>query len=145
MKLQDLKDDWSKDSKIDDSKLSNESLGIAQLHSKYLNVLVDTKQKLIKTKYNILTLRKVKTKYFKGEMTKQELDDYGWEQWQYNKPLKSELADLLDGDTDIADEKVKQEYLETVIYFLESVLGSLRNRSFDIKNAISWNNYLQGN
>lgn len=145
MNLDDLKREWEKDSEIDETKLSQASLSIPKLHSKYLNVLVDTKQKLMKRKYDFNSLKKIKIRYYKGELTKQELEEMGWDQWQYNKPLKSELGDILDGDEDIIREKVKIEYLETIIYFLESVLGSIRNRGFDIKNAISWNQYLSGN
>ena|SRR5687768_3416380 len=145
MNLDDLKNEWTKDSEINETKLSQESLNIPKLHSKYLGILVDTKQKLIKRKYDFNQLKKLKIRYYKGELTKVELDEYGWDQWQYNKPLKSEMNDVLDGDEDIIKEKIKIEYLETVVYFLESVLGSIRNRGFDIKNAITWNQYLSGN
>lgn len=145
MNLDDLKNEWGVDSDIDETKLSHASLSTAKLHSKYLNLLVDSKQKLIRRKYAFTSLRKLKTRYYKGELSKEELEENGWDQWQYNKPLKSEMSEILDGDAEIMIEKVKIEHIETIIYFLESVLGSLRNRGFDIKNAISWNQYLSGN
>lgn len=145
MKLDDLKKEWEKDSEIDETKLSQESLSTPRLHSKYLGILMDTKQKLIRKKYDYTQLKLLKIRYYKGELTKAELEEYGWDQWQYNKPLKSEMNDILEGDEDLITEKLKLEYLEAVVYFLESVLGSIKNRGFDIKNAITWNQYISGN
>ena len=145
MNLEDVKSEWTKDSVLNKAKLSDESLGIPMLHSKYLNVLVDTKLKHTKTKVDLNAMKKLKTRYYKGELSREELEEHGWEQYQYNKPLKSELGDILDGDDDVAKLKIKIEYLETMIYALESILGSIRNRGFEIKNAISWEQYLTGN
>jgi hypothetical protein len=145
MNLEFLKEEWSKDCVIDETKITQASLGTAKLHSKYLNILVETKQKITLEKHNLNKIKKLKTRYYKGELTKPELEKYGWDQYQYNKPLKSELNDILDGDDDVIQKKEQIEYLETKLYFLESVLGSLRNRGFDIKNAIEWGKYLLGN
>lgn len=145
MNLEELKGMWERDSKISDSNLSGESLNIPQLHSKYLNMLVDAKAKLMKRKYDLNILVRLKTRYYNGELTKTELEENGWDQWQFNKPLKSEMATILDADQDIIQRKLKIEYLEVMIFFLDSVMMSLKGRSFDIKNAISWNQYLAGN
>lgn len=145
MDLESLKEMWEKDSNISESNLSGESLRIPQLHSKYLNMLVDCKAKLMKREYDLHVLSRLKTRYYNGELTKNELVVEGWTQWQYNKPLKSELNAILDADPDIFGRKAKIEYLRIMVFFLESVMVSMKGRSFDIKNAIEWNKYLAGN
>lgn len=145
MILDDLKEEWKKDSVIDESNLSGESLRISSLHSKYLSTLIDAKQKLIKREYDVNVLRKKKTRYYRGEMTKDELKENGWDQYQMNKPLKSELNDILSADDDMIKEMIKIAHLKLIIYFLESVLGSLKNRGFEIKNSITWSQYISGN
>lgn len=144
MNLEELKSMWESDSKISESNISSESLRIPQLHSKYLNMLVDCKAKLMKREYDLHVLIRLKTRYYNGELTKDELTETGWDQWQYNKPLKSELGAILDADQDIFQRKAKIEYLKIMVFFLDSVMVSMKGRSFDIKNAIEWSKYLAG-
>ena len=40
--------------------------------------------------------------------------------------------------------RVKIDYLETMIYFLESVLGQIKARDWQIKTAVEWKKFLAG-
>ena len=78
--LNELQDTWKTDCKIDELNLGSESIKTAELHSKYLNHLTNFKLQLRKFESQMLTLRRVKWRYFRGELSKLELDDLGWEQ-----------------------------------------------------------------
>lgn len=145
MNLEQLKQEWESDCNIDDNYLAEASTRTANLHSKYLNMLVDFKLKQSKMKSDVSILRQNKSRWFRGEMSKEDLDSLGWDQWQYNKMLKSEISDALEGDKDVIDKTLKLEYINTIVYFLESVMGQLKSRDFQIKNSIQMRIFLAGN
>ena len=77
-------------------------------------------------------------------MTRQELQDLGWEQWQYNKPLKAEMDEFLKGDEDLSQILVRQEYIDTMVYALESIMAQIKQRDFQLSNGIKWKQFLAG-
>ena len=144
MKLSDLQDSWKDDCKIDEMNLGRESARTPNLHAKYLNYLSSTRLNLRKAESDYLNCRRMKYKYYRGEMTKQELEDEGWEQWQGNKPLKNEMDEFLTVDSDLILLQDKVEYFKTVLYQLEQIIRSLNSRTWDIKNCIEWNKFTNG-
>jgi hypothetical protein len=144
MKLSDLQESWAEDCKINEMNLGHESARTPNLHAKYLNYLSSTRLNLRKAESDYLNCRRMKYKYYRGEMTKQELEDEGWEQWQGNKPLKNEMDEFLTVDSDLILLQDKVEYFKTVLYQLEQIIRSLNSRTWDIKNAIEWNKFTNG-
>ena len=86
MKLSDLQQEWGKDSEIDDLNLGKESTRVPLLHSKYITYLSNVSLKLRKAESDYYNLRRLKYRYYRGELTLQELSTNEWEQWQGNKP-----------------------------------------------------------
>jgi hypothetical protein len=144
MNLEQLMESWKNDCVIDDNHLGEASTDSPNLHSKYIGYLVNFKLKLAKTKGEYNMLRKNKFRYYRGELGRQELEDLGWIQWQGVKPLKNEMDEFLSGDTDLVQMEQKVEYLNTIVMFLESVMGQIRSRDFQIKNGIEWKKFLVG-
>lgn len=144
MNLEQLMEMWSTDCSIDDNHLGEASTDTPNLHSKYIQYLVTYKLKLTKLKGEYNLLRKNKFRYYRGELSRQELEDLGWMQWQGTKPLKNEMDEFLQGDTDLVQMEQKVEYLNTIVFFLESVLSQIRSRDFQIKNGIEWKKFLVG-
>ena len=144
MTLEELQNAWADDSIIDDNHLDQESVNTAKLHSKYLNHLIAYKLKLAKMKADYNTLRKTKFRYYRGELTREELQLLGWEQWQGVKPLKNEMDEFLTGDEDLNSLEVKIKYLETMIYLLESILQQIKARDWQIKTHVEWKKFLAG-
>lgn len=144
MNIKELQAEWENDAVIDSNKLDIASIETAKLHSKYINILVDTKLKLVKYKNDVNVLKKNKSKWMRGEMSKEELDSLGWEQWQFNKMLKNEIADALLGDEDVIKAQGRVEYLDVVVTFLEGVLTQIKARDFQIKNSVQWKIFLAG-
>ena len=95
MKLSEIQDMWTKDAKVNELDLGKSSIQIAELHAKYLNILTNTKLQLRKCEADYLCLRRSKFKYYRGEMTREELEELGWNQFQGLKPLKNEVEDRL--------------------------------------------------
>ena len=144
MKLTELQEMWAEDSSINEMNLGQESVRTPNLHAKYLNYLSSTRLNLRKTESDYYNMRRKKYKYYRGEMTRQELEDENWEQWQGNKPLKNEMDEFLQFDQDLILLQDKVEYFKTVMYQLEQIIRSLNSRTWDIKNAIEWNKFTNG-
>lgn len=144
MKLSELQESWAEDCKINEMNLGQESARTPNLHAKYLNFLSSTRLNLRKVESDYLNNRRKKYKYYRGEMSQQELADEGWTQWQGNKPLKNEMDEFLSVDADLIVLQDKVEYFKTVMYQLEQIIRSLNSRTWDIKNAIEWNKFTNG-
>ena len=144
MKLDEIQNMWEQDCGIDDNYLGEAATTTPKLHSKYIRLLIDAKLKHSKLNSDYNQLRKTKFRYYRGEMTRQELAELQWEQYQGVKPLKNEMDEILTGDTDLNNIHIKIEYITAMIYLLESILGQIRSRDFQIKNGIEWKKFLAG-
>lgn len=144
MTLDELHDIWDVDCTIDDNHLDRESTKTPNLHSKYIRFLIQHKMKLsaLQAEYN--TMRQKKFRYYRGEMGKQELEDLKWNQWQGVKPLKNEMEEFLEGDQDLNKINIKCEYIKGMIEALESILGQIKSRDWQIRNAITWKQFIAG-
>lgn len=144
MKIDEIQTMWDEDCGINDNYLGEAATLTPKLHSKYIKLLIEAKLKLSKYNSDYNTLRKLKFRYYRGEMSRQELAELQWEQWQGVKPLKNEMDEILTGDTDLNAIHIRIEYLNSMIYLLESILGQIRSRDFQIKNGIEWKKFLAG-
>lgn len=144
MNLQQLQDEWAQDTILDDDHLDRESIKTPNLHSKYLNQLIRYKMQLAQAKSAHSSLRTKKFRYYRGEMSRDELMNAGWDQWQGVKPLKAEMNEFLEGDDDLLKSQMKIEYVQGVVEFLESVMGQIKSRDWQIRNAIQWKTFISG-
>jgi hypothetical protein len=135
---------WADDCKINETNLGHESARTPLLHSKYLNFLSSTRLNLRKAESEYLNCRRLKYRYYRGELTQDELIEEGWSQWQGNKPLKNEMDEFLQVDSDLIVLEDKVEYFKTVMYQLEQIIRSLNSRTWDIKNSIEWTKFTNG-
>ena len=143
MKFEEIQKLWSGDCEIDETELSQESVKIPQLHNKYLILFHDERLRFRTMKFDHSKLLKVKREYFSGRMDATELEAYDWEPFQY-KLLKADVQEYIDADDDIIEGKKKLSLQEEKVEYLESVVKSLTNRGYLIKNAIDWKRFTEG-
>lgn len=144
MKLSEIQEEWKKDSQISEIDLGRESLKTPQLHSKYLTFLSNAKLRLRKEESKYFNLRRLKYKYYRGEMSRDELEELSWIQFQGNKPLKNEMDEYLQCDEELNTCMDNIEYLKTSIYTLEQIIRSINSRTWDIKSAIEYVKFTSG-
>lgn len=142
MTLDEMKAHWAKDCIIGDD-LGSAAIQTPILHSKYIDELITAKLKLTKIQHEFAELKSVKSKYFRGEMTREELQERNWDQWQY-KSLKADIENLIEADADCQKLLARESYMKTTIYFLESVLAELKNRNWSIRASIDWQKFRAG-
>lgn len=135
MKLEDIVNEWKIDSKIDRIHLTEESLKCPILHSKYYEIYIHEKQLLKTHEEKFKNFELAKWLYYQGKMDEAELKSRGWEQFDL-KLLKTDVQRVLDGDTDIIEYKLKISQQYEKVEFVKSILQSIHQRTFAIKNAI---------
>jgi len=131
---------WERDSNIDPDNLHLESLKIPSLHSKYYKIYnnIVLLKKLEENKYKIL--RKEKWMYYSG---KSEPDVYKNNPFDH-KVLKPDIDKYMDADEEIIKSISKIDYYQTMINYLDSILKTLLNRTYQIKNAIEYMKFTAG-
>jgi hypothetical protein len=143
--IEELLSEWDEDSTMDDNHISDESIRVPKLHAKYIRYLMQAKLKIAKYNNDFNVLKKTKFRYYRGELSREELSLLNWEQWQGVKPMKNEMDQFLDGDSDLNNMKVKIEYLQTMNYLIESILGQIKGRDWQLRNILEHKKFLAGN
>lgn len=144
MKLTEIQEAWEEDSRIDETNLGREATRVPTLHAKYIALLAKSRLQLRKAESDYFNTRRLKYRYYRGEMTREELVVLEWEQFQGNKPLKNEMDEFLQCDKDLIELQDKVEYFKTVIYTLEQIIRSINSRTWDVKTAVEWHKFTNG-
>lgn len=144
MKLQNIQTMWAEDCKVDQTNLGRAAARVPELHAKYLNMLSSVRLQYRKAEADYLRLRKLKYRYYRGELSKEELTELGWDQYLNNRPLKNEMDEVMTTDDDIIQSTDKLEYIKTILFQLEQILKSINSRTWDVKSAIEWYKFTNG-
>jgi len=135
-----IKEEWKKDSVMDEDVLDHESIKIPQLHSKYLNFLSDVRLIKLKKEQDYKKLLKDKFEYYTGkadsEIYKQKPFDL--------KILKQDIQLYIDSDEDVQKQFSALSYYKELMFLLEKILENINTRGFQIKNSIDWQKFMQG-
>jgi hypothetical protein len=146
MKLSEIQEIWQKDCQLDDTKLDVELLKIPNLHSKYLGIYNDEALQQKKLFYEKKKLLKIKTIYYAGKMSQEELEKLGWEPFMFKiiKGYEPKIETYLAGDEDLIKADEKYEYTKLKVEFLESIIKSLNTRGYNIRSAIDFLKFTMG-
>lgn len=142
--IDDILAEWKADNTIDDTKLPSELMRSPHLHSKYLEVFLHVKRKFIAATSSYNKLKYLRKKYFRGEMTREELAEQGWDQYQGLKMSQTEFNSMSEIDPILADEWVKVEYLKSLVDGLTYILKEIQNRGYTIKTMVEYNKMMMG-
>ena len=141
MNLEHIQEMWQKDSVMDPDNLHDESLKIPQLHSKYYilyNTITLLREKA-KTSYSKVRLERYN--YYSG---KAPAEVYEQEPFPYKVRDKEALQRHMDADEKLSTVELKVRYYDTELKFLEEIIKNISNRTYQIKNAIEWQQFQAG-
>lgn len=143
MTLDELKNMIKHDLQIDQTALDAESSRTPQIHNKYLVMYMDEKLKLKRMENELAVLRRNKWLYYTGRMSKEELDQFGWEPFELNI-LKNEADQMIESDTDWIKASEKVNFQSEKVNYLEDVVKIINNRQWQIRSIIDWLKFTQG-
>lgn len=140
MNIDEIQTLWEEDCKIDPDNLHQESIKIPSLHSKYYKIYnnIILLKKLEENKFKVL--KKEKWLYYSG---KSEPEVYKENPFDH-KVLKPDLEKYMDADEDIMKSLSKIEYYQTMLNYLDSILKTILNRTYQIKNSIEFMRFTAG-
>ena len=140
MNLDELKLQVQRDLKVDDEHLDTESLKNQEIKAVYLDHKSRYELLLYRAKGDYKRLYREKWEYYGG---KADAKVYATKPFDL-KVLKTDLHVYLESDEDIIRAEHKIAYLETTIKYIEGMLQNIKNRGWDIKNAIEWRKFEAG-
>ena len=147
MKIEEILAEWKKDSPLNQAKLDEESINTAMLHAKYLEIYSAVKIKHARMKSKLKALELDKRRYLKGLMTREEMDDMGWDYdpWKgLARPMKSEMDDYIKVDPEMAEYGLKMKECEIMIEALHDIMQHIQWRHSHVKNAIDFMRFQAG-
>lgn len=134
---------WKEDVNIDITELSKEALEIPKLHHKYYQILINEKMLLKKYEFEYKKLKLEKYEFY-TQGPSEETNEKGWELPAKGIILKSDIPMYMDADPDLINLSLKMSYQQEKIDCLESIIKSIMNRGFLIRNAIDWQKFTMG-
>jgi hypothetical protein len=144
-----IKEEWSKDSHVDfqfknkqySEDLAKLALEIPFQHNKYLNHYTDLSQIKTSLEFEIRKLIREKREYYGGEA-----DPKVYAEKPFGTSIKTaeKMKTYLESDEEIINLEAKIKYIDQILFFVDQVMRMISNRSFQIKNAIEWEKFING-
>lgn len=135
MKLTDIEKMWANDSTIEKTTLTQKSLQIPNLHSKYYRLFVQEQMKLVALDHQLKSLRLDKFEFYTQGPTSETPDD--WKLPDCGRiRIKGEVPKYLEADKHIQELEFQKALQQEKVKFIESVIGTIKNMGFAIKNAL---------
>lgn len=142
--LQTILKEWETDSKVDQLHIDRELVRIPSLHSKYLAYHAEFGAKKAAAATNLSAVKHRKRRYYRNEMNRHELDEYGLEPYQGLKPSNSELNDLFDMDPDVRAAKEKVAQIELSVQLIEDIVKQIGFRSNLMRTLVDFIKFREG-
>ena len=141
MNLDKIQEMWERDANIDPDNLHNESLKIPQLHSKYYTIYntISLLREKARESYNRIRLER--HNYYTG---KAPAETYVEEPFPYKVREKDAIQRHMDADEKMSAINMKIKYYDVILKFLEEIIRNVSNRTYQIKNAIEWQQFQSG-
>ena len=140
MNLDEIQLSWEEDSKIDEDNLHTESTRIPCLHAKYYKILnnILLLKKIEENKFK--QLKKEKWQYYTGKADPEVYIDKPFD----HKVSRQDVDKYMDADEDLIKVSSKIDYYQVMLSYLDSILKTINNRTYQIKNSIEWQQFIRG-
>ena len=140
MNLDEIQSLWDEDSKIDADNLHSESTNVPSLHAKYYRILNNLLllKKMEENKFK--QIKKDKWQYYTGKADPEVYIEKPFD----HKVLRQDVDKYMDADEDLIKILSKIDYYQVMISYLDSILKTINNRTYQIKNAIEWQQFIRG-
>lgn len=141
MNLDEIQEMWQRDAVIDPDNLHDESLKIPQLHAKYYTIYNTITLLREKARETYSKVRLERYNYYTG---KAPAEVYEEDPFPYKVRDKEALQRHLDADERLNKIDLKIRYYDIMLKFLEEVIRTISNRTYQIKNAIEFMRFQAG-
>jgi len=148
-KFEKLRAEWAEDSHVDfqfknkqySADLAQVALDIPFIHNKYLNHYTDISQIKTSLEFEIRKLVKEKREYYGGEA---DAKIYAEKPFGNSIKTSEKMKVYLESDDEIINLEAKIKFLDQMLYWLDQVMKQISNRGFQVKSAIEWEKFING-
>ena len=148
-KFEQLKTDWAEDSHVDfqfknkrySADLAQLALDIPYQHNKYLNHYTDISQIKTSLEFEIRKLIREKREYYGGEA---DAKVYAEKPFGSRISTQDKMKVYVESDDEVINLEAKIKFLDQMLYWLDQVMKQISNRGFQIKSAIEWEKFING-
>ena len=148
-KFDKMREDWSEDSAVDfqfknkqySADLGQLALDIPFQHNKYLNHYTDISQIKTSLEFEIRKLVRDKREYYGGEA---DAKVYAEKPFGGRISTQDKMKVYVESDDDVINLEAKIKYLDQMLHWLDQVMKQISNRGFQVKSAIEWEKYING-
>lgn len=149
-KFETIKAQWAEDSKVDfqfknkqySEDLAKLSLEIPFQHNQYLNYYTDIAYIKTSFEFEIRKVVKEKREYYSGEA---DAKTYAEKPFGTTIKTAEKMKVYLESDDEIINLEAKIKFVDQILFYLDHVLRMISNRGYQIKNAIEWEKFINGN
>lgn len=143
MKFEEIQEEWEKDRPKEGENLATASIRASYLHGKYWKILRSEARLYNELALNYKALVHLKTEYYLGHLSQQELQEHGWQQCQL-RIVKSDIPRYLDGDVDLQKAKLQLDNQKSKTEYLADLIKHINASNYQIKNAIDYLKFTNG-
>ncbi len=148
-KFEKLRAEWAEDSHVDfqfknkeySADLAQVELDIPFCHNKYLNHYTDISQIKTSLEFEIRRLVRDKREYYGGEA---DAKVYAEKPFGGRISTQDKMKVYVESDDDVINLEAKIKYLDQMLYWLDQVMKQISNRGFQVKSAIEWEKFING-
>lgn len=144
VKLDQLIELWKEDSIIDETNPQKELIRTPILHAKYVEILSQHRIASQKAKFDYSKMKKIRREYYLGNLDKETLDEYNWEQFDLKIGTKGNIDLYLESDENLIRFLEKKAYYDECTHICESILKELHSRTFQLKEYCTHQRFLSG-
>ena len=145
-----IKNEWASDSHVEHefknkqytTDLGQISMEIPFQHNKYLNHYTDLSQIKTSLEFEARKLLREKREYYGGEA---DARIYAEKPFGNSIKTSEKMKVYLESDDDLINIEAKIKFIDQILYFLDLVMKQISNRGFQIKSAIEWEKFINGN
>ena len=148
-KFEKLRAEWAEDSHVDfefknkqySADLAQVALDIPYIHNKYLNHYTDISQIKTSLEFEIRKLIREKREYYGGEA---DAKVYAEKPFGSRISTQDKMKVYVESDDEVINLEAKIKFLDQMLYWLDQVMKQISNRGFQVKSAIEWEKFING-
>ena len=144
MNYDELSEHWKKDSKLDLTDITTETVNISLLHAKYYHFYITEGIRLKKLESERAKLSKDKYEYYSGTMDIEDILERGWKPIQ-KMIMETDVQRYLDADSDLIEMNLKIGYVRSVVDYIESILKMINSRGYNLRLIFDIRKFESGN
>lgn len=143
MTLEEIINEWTVDSKVDDLNVDLEGAKVSKLHSKYVRLLSENRSLLRGYQINRRILERNLREYYLGTASQELLQELGRTPY-LQRVLKNEVMLFVEADDSLIKIDIKIAKQQEKVDVLLEIMKSISSRNFSLKLVVDWKRLMVG-